>query len=278
MRAALPAAEEPLAAAAVAAVKGSVADLQESLWRRTVRIVRRLDRLVFYSQVTPTWEVGEDIAHDLDDLILAVCGLHDNLALLCGTFYSVGGRPRDWSLRSPQFVDKLRAAGAVDLAAHLSETTVADWLDLPQEPRHQGVHRELSRVTVGDPSRHIDGDTQIIATHAVFADVRDRLLRLGEDSGQWGLEQIGHFEDLCFIRPSVFAARLAAAGLRTANELLRFLQEVAGRPRDWRREVLPFEDRPPWRREDRAAALLSSPLSGLLPVDEEALAALPADG
>lgn len=271
MRAVLPAAEEPLAGGTVAASQRSVADLQESLLRRTVRIVRRLDRLLFHSQVTPTWEGGEDIAHDLDDLVLAICGLHDNLALLCGTYFAVSGRPRDWSLRSAKFVERLREAGGTDLAAHLSDTTAADWIDLPQEPRNQGVHRELSRVTVGDPRRGISGDTQIVAAHAVFADVRDRLIGLGEDPAQWGLEQIGHFEDLCFITPSLLAARLAAAGLRTANEIVEYLQEAAGRPRGWRREALPFENRPPWRREDRAAALLSSPLSGLLPVDEDAL-------
>lgn len=257
-------------------------ELAGSALSRLDRLIRDLDAMAIKWQS----KGQERIAEDLAVMLLEAAAVSDNLALLSGKYLGAKLKGQlGWSFARKEWKKALQKTGdqrALALLAHL--TSMQALLDIPLLLRHRVAHRSpLSRVRT-DSGR----SERVELSGELWLEIKSRLERAGDSPQSWGITGVRGPEVIRVVEhardgskqeydePSMgsasldsmaFAARLVAETAKLVNSVFEILNPGAD-PRlpESERAAL---GRPPkndrlFSVADSRAAILSSPLSGLV--------------
>lgn len=258
-------------------------------------LVRLATAIEDVDDIYRAWQLPTDndtidrICERFDQIVLGVAAILDNLALLAIDYFGVTGLQRHQrSLSGGPFLQKLRSLGdnprAVSLADYLAANRPR--LTFHAELRHHAVHRaKLAGIWYRrerDPE-----EMRIRIVEPALSAIWDQLLAAGEDPSEWGIsnrfgprdtpvtfvDQPGriatrHSPGEALLDPIAFAPRLVAVTAGVVNDIfdrLR-LQTDKAWSEEQRAQAAALDRRTEWpfRDVDRAALILTSPLTGLV--------------
>ena len=261
-------------------------DYGQSILRRLADCIDRLDRMILAWQQDDQRHVGDEF----DAVILAISAIQDNLALLAGKFLGIRlAAPYEWTLLNKKWRNKINSTGQRGMRVVSSVQQFTPCLQITRELRHHAVHREpLSGIRGGRGDFHfeISGD--------VWRCLKEAVSDMNEAPAQWGFsnqQKARHIEvvsivddttterhkefadESAYLDPVPFAVRAVAMVGVLVNRIFSDLEPAMDSrlPPDVARRVLKSADKAAthrgsdmFSRENTMAALLSSPLSGLV--------------
>jgi hypothetical protein len=251
-------------------------------------LTEALDDLFVLWQREVTNPVIDEMANQLDGVLLRGWAIQDNVALLVSNWFEVGlDRPKQVSLHERVWRQSVRDHSAEGERVIASMESWRQLLRGSEPLRHHAVHRERLgpiRVQSGDD----DPDARIFLPATVSSALRQDLRSAGADPGQWGLgEQIvahnvhhsvdhgsglvEEFDELdpggAFLDPVPFSAQFVAAVAGLANAAFESLDPASdARLPDAFRVLARTPPDEKWATPEFAwKSILASPLSGLVP-------------